>query len=133
MRRHAAVPALFIVFLTALWFGIRLLIKHHFYGVRSEEYSHLRDNIQFLRHLQDWPALASTCGFLWLIPIVFWSRIDNSGLRMYIVVLMLPWVCVMLIYGMILEARIFGELIVLLVPASVVLFEETEMVWAPQS
>ncbi len=131
MLTHIAASALFTILLATLWLGIRLLIMHHFHGVRSEENSHLQNNIQVLRHIQDWPELASTCGFLWFIPICFWSKIDDLRLRMYIVALMFPWVCVMFVYGMIAEARIYGELIVLLVPTAVVLFEESGLVSVP--
>ncbi|MGB8481762.1 MAG: hypothetical protein WCE63_23410 [Acidobacteriaceae bacterium] len=131
MLTRFSVPALFTILLAALWFGTTLLIKHHFHGVRSEENSHLTNNIQFLRHIQDWPELASTCGFLWFIPLLFWSKINHLRLRMYILALMLPWVCVMFVYGMIAEARIYGELIALLVPTAVVLFEELELASVP--
>lgn len=124
---HIAAHALFTILFATLWFGIWLLIARHFHGMRSEENSHLQNNIQVLRHIQDWPELASTCGFLWLTPILFWPKIDNSRLRMYILALMIPWVCVMLVYGMIAEARVYGELIALLVPTAVVLFEELEL------
>ena len=119
--------ALFVGLLAALWFGIRIQIRHHFPGLRSEENSHFLNNLQFLRHLQDWPEMASTCGFLWLVPIVFWRRIEDFRLRLYLVSLLLPWVVVMFVYGMIAEARIFGELIVLLAPTAVILFEERFM------
>jgi hypothetical protein len=116
-----------ISLLAALWFGIRVQIQHHFPCLRSEENSHFLNNLQFLRHLQDWPEMASTCGFLWLVPLLFWRRIENTRLRLYLVALLPPWVLVMFVYGMIAEARIFGELIVLLAPTAVILFEELSM------
>lgn len=106
------------------WFAIRLLIRRHFHSLQSEENSHMYLNFLFLRHIQDWPELASTGGFLWLVPLVFWSRIPHGRLRWYFLALVPAWFLIMSVYGMIAEARIFGELLVLLVPIAMIVFEE---------
>jgi hypothetical protein len=57
-----------------------------------------------------WPQLLSAAAFLWPLPILYRRFITDPTLRAW---LWLPaaWLGLMLFYGLLIESRIFGELI----------------------
>lgn len=122
--RKLFVPSVVGAFLFLAWLALRLSIREHFPTTQNEEYIHWIANLAFLKHLQDWPEMAGTCGFLLFVPVVFAKRIKDRTLQVYLLALLPLWLLVMLLYGMVTEARIYGELLVLLIPTAIIVFEE---------
>ncbi len=99
----------------ALWVAIKLWLRH-LYGHNSVEAGSglfeikLGQNLGFLVRPQHWPTLLSNFGFL--LPVVLWfrKRLPHAGLRRCLPILGL-WFAGMMVVGVIIEIRIFGELI----------------------
>lgn len=67
-------------------------------------------NIDRVLSPQNWPLFAGMFGFLYLLVIAGWSRIERWELR-GAVLLVVPWFAVALWITRIVELRVFGELV----------------------
>ena len=67
-------------------------------------------NVERLLSPQNWPLFAGMFGFLYLLVIAGWSRIERWELR-GAVLLIVPWFGVALWITRIVELRVFGELV----------------------
>jgi branched-subunit amino acid ABC-type transport system permease component len=70
-----------------------------------------------------WPQLLSAGGYLLLFVIVMRRRIADPRLRAWLW-LVPVWLVFMFVYGILIETRVFGELIPLIVCATAVIVEE---------
>ncbi len=98
-----------------IWVGVRLWMRQ-LYGHNPVEAGSglfeikLGQNLGFLVRPQHWPTLLSNFGFL--LPVVLWyrKRIPHAGLRRGLPIVGL-WFAGMMVVGVIIEIRVFGELI----------------------
>jgi hypothetical protein len=99
----------------AVWIAMRAIVLH-LYGHNPTTNGHrisdlhLWQNLGFLVKPQHWPAFASIFGFTLPIVIVARRSIEPSCLRRGLIVIGL-WFALMLFVGVLIEIRIFGELI----------------------
>jgi len=99
----------------ALWILIKLYLHHLFAGNPAELgsgsfYYKLGYNLQTILKPQQWPVLLSVFGFT--LPLVLAGRrwMKNAAMERAIY-LMAAWFAVMMMVGVIIEVRIFSELI----------------------
>ncbi len=118
-------PALLVVLpLGAFWIAWHLFVVRHFTLNASALDSRLLLNLGIAACPIAWPQLLSTGCYLW--PLVFLRRhlIPSPVLRVWIWLLPM-WLIFMMWYGLILEPRVFGELIPIVVPAVLLIAEAT--------
>ena len=124
LRRLLASRNLLVVVPLALfWIGWEVFIRHHFAGNRSEFYPRLNWNIKSLLLPHAWPQLLSACGYLLPFVLVMRRHIPDPRLRAWLW-LFPVWLLFMFSYGILIETRVFGELIPLVVCSSTLIFEE---------
>ncbi len=111
------------ILLLALWLGVKLTIYHHFaHNDNSENFVRLWGNLGRLRP-RLWPTLLNICGYA--LPLVVLLRAHLRPLRFANYLYILPlWLALMLYTGVILEARIWGELCSYTAVAVVLLLED---------
>ncbi len=113
---------LLVVPLAALWLAWQILVRRHFAHNLSEFYPRFDWNFKSLLVPQAWPQLLSACGYL--LPLVVRRRIADPKLQAWLWLLPL-WLLFMFCFGILIETRIYGELIPLVVCASMLILEET--------
>ena len=96
--------------LAAAWIGWQLLLRHVFAANRSEFYPRLDWNVKSLLAPLAWPQLLSACGYLLLLVVLMRRRIVDPQLRAWLWLLPV-WLVFMFAYGILIETRVFGELI----------------------
>lgn len=123
--RKAITPGtLVVVFaLAAYWVAWHVMIFHAFRFNRSEYYPRVPFNIQCMTRLRYWPQLASGCGFLVPFLALFWKNIRDSTMRLWLLVVPV-WYGFMFFWGILVETRIFGELLPFLACAATLIAEE---------
>jgi hypothetical protein len=110
--------------LAAIWVCWQIFVRAHFAANASELYPRLDWNLKSLIYPQSWPQLFSACGYLLLLIIVMRRRIANSQLRAWLWVLPI-WIAFMFVFGILIETRVFGELIPFVVCSTCLVMEET--------
>jgi hypothetical protein len=113
--------------LALAWTGWQILIHQMFAGNVSEFYPRFDWNIKSLLSPQAWPQLLSACGYLMLIVVVMRRRIADARLRAWLWILA-PWLMFMFVFGILVETRVFGELIPFVVCATTMILEETVLI-----
>ncbi len=113
-RKHR-VPWLHVAPQVILWTGVKLWLQHLYASNPVEEGSGLFDvkllqNLGFLAKPQHWPTLLSNFAFTFPFVLYLRDRISHEGLRKCLPILGL-WFAAMMVVGVIIEIRIFGELI----------------------
>ncbi len=118
-RTLAVVVPLAIVW--ALW---QLEVRHIFRANPSEFYPRIGQNIGFLLSPRAWPQMLGACCYL--LPVIVLSRVSirDPQLRAWLWIL-LAWFGFMFVYGILIETRVFGELIAYVACASVLVLEES--------
>lgn len=109
--------------LALFWLAWELFIHHHFAGNRSEFYPRLNWNIKSVLLPHAWPQLLSACGYLLPFALLMRRRIPDPRLRAWLWLVPI-WLVFMFSYGILIETRVFGELIPLVVCSSTLIFEE---------
>jgi hypothetical protein len=107
----------------AYWIVWHVFIFHFFHHNSSEYYSRIRFNLYCLRRLRYYPQLFSACGYL--LPFLFLLRrhIHDAQLRLWL--WMVPaWVVLMSVWGILVETRIYGELIPFIACVATLVAEE---------
>jgi hypothetical protein len=89
----------------------------------SEYYVRPSYNLKFFLRLRYWPQLASAFAYLWPFLIVYRRQVRDAQLRAWLMVLP-GWYCLMMLWGVITETRVFGETLPMLAPISVIIAEE---------
>ncbi len=114
---------LLVLPLAAAWIAWQLLMRHLFQANPSEFYPRLNWNVKSLLVPQAWPQLLSACAYLMLLVVVLRHRIVDRRLRAWLWLLP-PWFAFMFSFGILVETRVFGELIPFVVCASALIVEE---------
>ena len=113
---------LIVVPLASAWMGWQVFIRHLFAANSSEFYPRIDWNIKSLVAPHAWPQLLSACGYLLLFVAMTHRRIKDH--RIHAWMWMLPiWLVFMFVYGILIETRIFGELIPMVVCATMLIIE----------
>ncbi len=127
MRWSRALQArnLYVVLpLAAFWIAWQVGIRHHFAGNPSEFYPRINWNVKSILVPQAWPQLLSACAYLLLFIVVMRRQIADRRLRAWLWVLPL-WFVFMFSFGILIETRVFGELIPFVVCSTILIVEET--------
>ena len=109
--------------LVAAWIGWEMFIRHHFAHNRSEFYPRLNWNVKSLVAPQAWPQMLSACGYLLPFVVILRKRLPAARLRAWLWLIPL-WLVFMFSYGILVETRVFGELIPLVVCSAALIAEE---------
>ncbi len=96
--------------LSVYWVAWQLIVRHMYAHNRSEFYSRMPLNITFFVLPQAWPQLLGGCCYLLPIVVIFRKDLRDARLRAWLWVLP-AWFGFMFVYGILIETRIFGELI----------------------
>jgi hypothetical protein len=124
VQRFFDPKALALVVPLALYWAVWVFfIHHHFAANRSEFYPRLSWNIKSLLLPHAWPQLLSTCGYLLPFVLLMRNRLPNQRLRAWLWLVPI-WIVFMFSYGILIETRVFGELIPLVVCSSALIFEQ---------
>jgi hypothetical protein len=116
--------ALMVVIPLALfWAAWQLFVRHLFAHNASEFYPRINWNVKSLLVPQAWPQLLSTSGYLLLFVVVMRQKISDARLRAWLWLLPI-WLGFMFVFGILIETRVFGELIPLIVCSATVIFEQ---------
>ncbi len=105
------------------WVGWEIFIRHHFAHNRSEFYPRLNWNVKSVLAPQAWPQMLSACGYLLPFVVLLRRRIPSERLRVWLWLIPL-WLMFMFSYGILVETRVFGELIPLVVCSAALIAEE---------
>jgi hypothetical protein len=109
--------------LSLYWAAWQVAIRWWFYPNRSEFYPRLDWNVKSLLVPQAWPQLLSACGYLLLFVLVMHRCIPNKRFRAWIAIVPV-WIVFMFSYGILVETRVFGELVPLIVCSTALILEE---------
>jgi hypothetical protein len=109
-----------------LWGAWQIFIRHEFAQNVSEFYPRINWNVKSLVVPQAWPQLLSACGYLLLFVVVMRRRIIDPRLRAWLWLLPM-WFVFMFVYGILIETRVFGELIPFVVCATALIAEDLLM------
>ena len=105
------------------WLACQLLVRHLFAHNPSEFYSRIPQNFGFLISPRAWPQMLGACGYLFPIVLIFRKHLRSPELRAWLWVLPI-WFAFMFVYGILIETRIFGELIPYMATAAALITEE---------
>jgi hypothetical protein len=121
LRPEVAVPAALML---AYWAAWHSLVFHLFRHNASEYYPRILFNWQCIRRLRYYPQLFSAGGFLLPLILLLHKRVRDVQLRVWL--WMIPcWYAVMSVWGILVETRVFGELLPLIACAATVIAEES--------
>jgi hypothetical protein len=121
LRPEVAVPALLML---AYWTAWHLLVFHLFRHNASEYYPRIAFNWQCLRRMRYYPQLFSAGGYLLPFVLLLRRRVRDAQLRVW--VWMIPcWYAVMAVWGILVETRVFGEVLPVIACAAVLIAEES--------
>ncbi len=112
-----------VVPLGLFWIGWETFIRHHFAQNRSEFYPRLNWNIKSVLLPHAWPQMLSACGYLLPFVVIMRGWLPSARLRAWLWLFPL-WIAFMFSYGILIETRVFGELIPIAVCGSTLIFEE---------
>ncbi len=110
------------VALTAAWLLVRFALgRLYTHNDLADDYLRYRENLPRLLPGK-WPELLGACGFLLPILFVYRRQISDARIRAYFLILPF-WAVVMIVYGVISEVRVFGELCSLVSVAAALLLD----------
>jgi len=112
-----------VIPLAVLWGAWQIAIRHIFAKNLSEFYPRINWNVKSILVPQAWPQLLSACGYLLVFVLMSRRRICDARLRVWLWIVPV-WCVFMFVYGILIETRVFGELIPLVVCATVLIVEE---------
>lgn len=123
--RNALDPAIAIPTLLMLgyWFAWHVFIFHLFRNNVSEYYPRLSFNWIYFSHIRYYPQLVSAFAYLAPFLVLFRRKIADPQLRLWIWILP-AWYALMTVWGLLVETRIFGELLPFLACSAVLIAEE---------
>jgi hypothetical protein len=119
-----------IIPLAIFWVGWHEYVVQRYAANASQSISRVWLNAGILLLPLTWPQMLGACGYLWLLVWMWRGRIPDPALRAWIWVAP-AWVAFMLYYGIIIETRIFGELIPYVACVSGLLCEERILACIP--
>ena len=124
-KKTVSLPTLAVVVpLAAAWVGWHFFIFHVFKHNVSEYYPRVSLNLYTMAHPRYWPQLLSAGGYL--LPFVILGRrsIRDPQLRAWLWVLPV-WFGFMFFWGILVETRVFGELLAYLTCITVLIAEDS--------
>lgn len=110
-----------LAFVWALW---QLEVRHIFRANPSEFYPRIGQNIGFLLSPRAWPQMLGACCYLLPVIVLLRSSIRDTQLRAWLWIV-LVWFGFMFVYGILIETRVFGELIPYVACVSLLVLEES--------
>lgn len=116
-------PIALLSSLLAYWALWHHIIFHMFAHNHSEYYSRVLYNLKFFCRLRYLPQLAATLGFVWPLLVFFPKKLADPQLRVWLYVLP-GWYALMMVWAVITELRVFGELLPLVAPVTALIGEE---------
>ena len=122
-RLYGADALMVVVPLACYWLAWHQFIFHTFSGNASEYYARIPFNLRCFARLRYYPQLASGFGFLLPFLIVYRRHIHDAQLRAWMYVLPI-WIGFMFTWGILVETRVFGELLPFIAAVSVLIAEE---------
>jgi hypothetical protein len=121
LRPEVAAPA---VLMLAYWVAWHILVFHLFRHNSSEFYPRISFNWQCIRRLRYYPQLFSAGGYLLPFLFLLRKRVRDAQLRIWLWIIPC-WYAVMAVWGILVETRVFGELLPLITCASTLIAEES--------
>ncbi len=109
--------------LAVFWTAWQFFLHHHFAHNVSELYPRINWNVKSLAAPLAWPQLLSAGGYLLLFTILMRDRIVDARLRAWLWLIPV-WFVFMFVYGILIETRVFGELIPLIVCTTMLIVED---------
>jgi hypothetical protein len=122
-RMHSGRVLGIVLPLAAYWLIWHLTIFHLFRENSSEYYPRITFNILTLRSLRYYPQLFSVLGYLPIFLFLYRRRVRDAQLRVWLWVLPI-WLGFMFVWGILIETRIFGELVPYVACVGTILAEE---------
>jgi hypothetical protein len=113
--------------LGVLWAAWQIYVQRLFIYNPSEFYPRFDWNVKSLLLPLAWPQLLSAGGYLLLFVAAMHHRVADPRLRAWLWLLPV-WLLFMFSYGILIETRIYGELIPLIVCATAIICEEMLLV-----
>ncbi len=114
---------LLVVVLALFWVAWQIAMRYVFASNVSEFYPRIDWNVKSLFAPQAWPQMLSACGYLLIIVVIWFRKIPDARLRGWLWLIPL-WMLFMFSFGILIETRIFGELIPLIVCSATLILEE---------
>ncbi|HEY6447894.1 MAG TPA: hypothetical protein VIY53_15645 [Acidobacteriaceae bacterium] len=121
LRPQIAVPALLMLAYWAVW---HVFIFHLFRHNPSEYYPRIAFNWYCLHRLRYYPQLFSACGYLLPFLLLYRHKLNDAQLRIWMWVIPV-WYALMAIWGILVETRVFGELLPFVACAGTLIAEES--------
>lgn len=123
--RHALRPRVLVTVipLGLFWLGWHVWVSRHFAGRPTELEDRLVTNLATVMFPLVWPQLASVAGYTLPLILLFRRRIRSTELQLWLTALPL-WLAFVFFYGLIVEVRLFGELIPLFACCSALIAED---------
>ena len=112
-----------VVALGAAWAGWQVLVRHVFAHNASEFYPRFNWNLKSMLAPLAWPQMLSACGYLLLVVCLLRKQIPDSRLQTWLWIVPI-WLGFMFTFGILIETRVFGELIPLVVCSTCLIAEE---------
>ena len=109
--------------LAAYWVIWHLTVFHLFRDNSSEYYPRITFNLLAFRSLRYYPQMFSALGYLPIFLFLYRRRVRDAQLRVWLWGLPI-WIGFMFVWGILIETRIFGELIPYVACVSTILAEE---------
>jgi hypothetical protein len=106
------------------WIGWQLFVRHIFAHNASEFYSRMPQNLEFLISPRAWPQMLGACCYLIPVVVLFRKHLRDAELRAWLWVLPV-WFAFMFVFGILIETRIFGELIPYIACTTALIAEES--------
>jgi hypothetical protein len=122
-RMMHARSLLLVLSLSLLWTAWQIFIRYHFRNNPSEFYPRIDWNVKSLLVPQAWPQLLSACGYLLVFVVAMRRRIPDARLRAWLWLLPV-WIAFMFTFGILIETRVFGELIPFIVCSATLILEQ---------
>ena len=123
-----------VVPLAATWIGWQIVVRHVFAGNVSEFYPRMNWNVKSLLAPHAWPQLLSACAYLLPFIVLQRSRIRDARVRAWLWIIPV-WFVFMFSFGILIETRVYGELIPLVVCSTMLIVEDylvEEFGWSPK-
>ena len=117
---EVAIPVLLML---AYWTVWHVFIFHTFRNNPSEYYSRWGFNLYCLRRLRYYPQLLSACGYLLPVLVVYRKHIRDAQLRIWLWNIPV-WYALMAVWGILVETRVFGELLPFIACSGTLITEE---------
>ena len=116
-------PFMVVAPLGLAWILWQLAVRRLFASNVSEFYPRFSWNIKSLLAPHAWPQLLSACAYLLPFVIVTRNRIRDPKIRAWLWIIPL-WIAFMFSFGILIETRIYGELIPLVVCSTMLIVED---------